>query len=582
MTDVGATERSVPTTVVLVQETQRQRPPGVAALRDAAVTALAGLGTPLVLAADLDARRYIERIDPASRVVVIADGPGALAHVRAELVDEFDITYCLLVAPTSFAHWGSLSAEWATGLAAASRGHVICLTDSELARAVVEQQLEDTRADVRVLRPVRTAMPADEAGRGWTFQSSAADDRGLGSEYLGVSWDFSVPEPLPAPLVQQSDTDVQRALAANADVMRGIVAARPLTGRPLRVAVLGHKLSFIDELSRDLSHASGSAVVLDEWKHLGAPPDAARTKRIVAESDVVIGEWGRPNNVWIQNNAAPDKRLIVRVHRYEVTTEFPRTIDMNRFEAGVVIVPWVGRALVQKFGWPAEKLVYIPNYVNSAHYRRPKLAGAEFTLGLVGITPDLKRLDLALDLLGRLRKRDARFSLRVRGQLPPEHIHWAKNPKIAEQWGSVLARLRSDPDLRNAVHFDEPGRDMARWYEAVGVILSTSDLEGSHVALAEGMASGALPVARPWPGVRTLWPSECVFDSIDDAEAWVLRSTDPEWREAAVERFTAHPALDEGRVLRAWWNLISGDRERAQSAFGPIDWEAPWFEPVDL
>lgn len=579
MTDAGATGQGVPTTAVLVQDMQSRRPSRVEDLRAAVVAALARLGTPMVFTADLDAKRYIERIDPASRIVVIAESPGALAAARADLAEDIDITYCLLVAPTSFAHWGSLSAEWTAGLDAASRDHVILLTDSNLARAVVEQQVHGTRADVRVLQPVESAAPSADVEQGWSFQAAAADDRGdVG--FSGVAWDFGPAEAGPAPVGNPS-VHAEDTLAANAHVMRAIVAPRPLAGRPLRVGVLGHKLTFIDELARDLAHASGSSVVLDEWKHLGAPSDAARAKRIVAQSDVVVGEWGRPNNVWIQNHAAPDTRLIVRVHRYEVTTEFPRAIDMNRFDAGVVIVPWVGRALVQKFGWPAEKLVYIPNYVNSEHYRRPKLPGAEFTLGLVGITPDLKRLDLALNLLGRLRERDTRYSLRVRGQLPPEHIHWAKNPKLAEQWGSVLARLRADPNLRNAVHFDEPGRDMARWYESVGVILSTSDLEGSHVALAEGMASGALPVARPWPGIRTLWPSECVFDRIEDAEEWVLRSRDPQWRAEAVSRFAGHPALDQERVLRAWWDLMHGRREQAQAAFGPIDWHAPWFEPVD-
>lgn len=569
------------TTVVMVADASARRPIGIERLRTAVLEALASIGTPLVMTMDTEARRYIECVADRGKVVVVADGTKALTRLRQQLPRSIDVTYCLLVSPTSFSHWGELSAEWSTGLAAAAGDRMIYLTDSALARTVIEQHLHATRADVRVVATSRSTKPGDQAARTWTFEAAAQrSDSEEPPAYAGVAWDFSGPRVQgPSATMQPADAALMRE--ANRQCLRAIVAPRSLVGRPLRISILGHKLSFIDELARDLAHETGSSVELDEWKHLGAPSDVARAQSLLTQSDVVIGEWGRPNNVWIQKHAAPDKRLIVRVHRYEVTTDFPRAIDMDRFYAGVVIVPWVGRALVQQFGWPADKLVYIPNYVNSSYFRRRKLPGSEFTLGIVGITPDLKRLDLALDLLGALRAFDARYTLRVRGQLPTAHIHWGKNPRIAEQWGSVLARLRSDPQLRNAVFFDAPGRDMASWFEGVGVILSMSDLEGSHVALAEGMASGALPIARPWPGIRTLWPSEVIFDRMGDAVQQILRAQDPAWRGEAAARYMSHPSLDEVRVLRAWWDLVNGDRSRAQAAFGPIDWDADLHEPVE-
>ncbi|MGY5765393.1 hypothetical protein ACXET9_09335 [Brachybacterium sp. DNPG3] len=557
------------------------------------MTTLASLGATMVVTAEDNVQHYLGRIDRDRDVVVIADSTSALQTAqKAAAESSLGATFCLLVVPTTYSHWGKFTSDWAKGLSSTIGDDTVYLTDSELSRTVLESHLSSARVDVRVLHPAREAVLADAMGRtdaGIADPLQVAIARfeamkrwGPGEDlpqHSGVEWTFDETDvPLDAPALEVSAAEA----AANAETLARILRVRTLEGSPLRISVLGHKLSFIDELARDLAHSSGSRVVLDEWKHLGAPDDAAATRKIMEQSEVVIGEWGRPNNVWIQQNAAADKRLIVRVHRYEVTTDFPAAIDMERFSAGVVIVPWVGRALVQKFGWPAEKLVYIPNYVNGAHFRRPKLPGAEFTLGIVGITPDLKRLDLALDLLALLRAEDPRFTLRVRGQLPPEHIHWTTNPAIADQWGSIRFRLRQDPLLRTGVFFDDPGRDMASWLEGIGVILSTSDLEGSHVALAEGMASGALPIARPWPGVRTLWPQDSVFDTLEDAAEQVLRSRDPQWRKETIDHFVRHPALDQDRVLRAWWDLVQGDLEAAQNAFRPVDWNAPWYEPVEL
>lgn len=575
------TDKTRPTTAIVIRATGSTRALAVEKLRAAVLSALAQLQVPLVLTAALDAHHYLSRLSSAGRVLVIGDSPSVLAELRQEVPATLDVTFCLLVAPTTLARWGELSSDWAKGISATAGARMVYLTDSPLARSVVESHLRDVRADVRVLTPLSSDTVPEESPAGWTFERASRTNPTLNEvAFSGVGWDFS--PHVPSPTERPQDAGPADRADANAAVLSQLVSAPTLAGGPLRVSILGHKLSFIDELARDLAHESGSLVELDEWKHLSAPSDLPRANRLVAQADVVIGEWARPNNVWIQAHAARHTRLIVRAHRYEVTTDFPRAIDMARFHAGVVIVPWVGRSLVQQFCWPAEKLVYIPNYVNSAHFRRPKLAGSEFTLGIVGITPDLKRLDLALDLLRALRQSDARYTLRVRGQLPTEHIHWGKNPLIAEQWGSVLTRLRIDPLLRNSVFFDEPGRDMAAWFEGIGVILSTSDLEGSHVALAEGMASGALPVVRAWPGVRTLWPSEAIFEQMDAAVNWILQSQDAEWRAATIERFTSHPSLDQRRVLAAWWDLVNGHLDRAQAAFGPIDWHADLYEPVDL
>ncbi|MEE1617840.1 hypothetical protein [Brachybacterium sp. J153] len=564
---------------VVLADDARRRSPGLERLRHALVETLHALGVRVIRTGIDQLSHYLGRVDSEGRIVLFAESPSTLAAARSMTSTDRRFAYSLLVAPTSFSGWGAATEEWASGLTIVPGEDTVYLTDSALSRTVLENHLSGARTDVRILLPRPGEL--DESS-GVTFTDLARWRVGDSQpEYSGTTWDFAPRASHREALLATPEEDAERR-RTNAEVLEPILTGRPLGGEPVHLGILGHKLTFIDELARDLARRTGSTVEMDEWKALSAPSDVPKTLGVIARSDVIIGEWGRPNNVWIQQRASRDKRLIVRVHRYEVTTDFPRAIDMDRFDAGVVIVPWVGRALAQWFDWPAEKLVYIPNYVNTRHFRRPKLPGSEFTLGIVGITPDLKRLDLALDLLAALRGEDLRYTLRVRGQLPPSHLHWSTNPAISEQWGTVLFRLRTDPLLRNAVFFDEPGRDMAAWLEGIGVMLSTSDLEGSHVALAEGAASGALPIVRPWPGARTLWPADVVHETLGEAVERILASRDETWRREALQRIGVHPSLDQDRVLRAWWDLVRGRREDAQAAFGPIDWTADLYEPVEL
>ncbi|MHA6967379.1 glycosyltransferase family protein [Glutamicibacter bergerei] len=524
------------------------------------------------------------------RLVVFCEDVHALKSARKGFSNNPGCVFALIVIPTSRSGWGAYTDVWAKGLAQNVDVDTIILTDSDLSRRVIESELKHFRADVRVLGPAHFSNAIndiDESGDNiWRFEKSKFQHELKSLNYSGMSWEFEEfrsSDSMQGPTGKGEQTNALPSAAsesANSAVISEILVPGKLSGDPIEIGILGTKLTFIDELSRDLARNSASRIILDEWEHLSAPPDVAHSTKILENSDVIIGEWARPNNFWIQEKAKKDKRLIVRAHRYEVTVDFPRKIDMDRYFGGVVIVPWVGRALVQNFGWPSEKMVYIPNYVNSRYFHRPKLEGSEFTLGIVGITPDLKRLDLAIDLLERLRRDDLRYVLRVRGNLPSEHINWHKQPMQAEQWGSVLHRIESNPLLRNAVHFDQPGRDMASWYQQIGVILSTSDLEGSHVALAEGIASGALPIARRWPGIETLWPDEFIFDDLETAARSILEARNHQVREQRVSAFQGLKCLDQDRVLQAWWDLINGRIEEAQQAFGPVDWEAPLYEKI--
>ncbi len=122
-----------------------------------------------------------------------------------------------------------------------------------------------------------------------------------------------------------------------------------------------------------------------------------------------------------------------------------------------------------------------------------KLPWADFNLGLVGINPMRKRADLAFAILTRVRQTDSRFTLFFKTRMPWRDKWLWERPHEREYFGRFMAEIDAAPHS-NAVIFDRHGDDMAIWYSKVGFILSTSDHEGSHQAIAEGMAAGCIPI----------------------------------------------------------------------------------------
>lgn len=187
----------------------------------------------------------------------------------------------------------------------------------------------------------------------------------------------------------------------------------------------------------------------------------------------------------------------------------------------------------------------MPQFIDWHQLRRPKLPAARFTLGLVGINPfDLKRFDRAIDFLAALRARDPRFSLAVRSVMPWKiDWLWQNNAEERANVTRLFHRIQSDPALAGFVRFDPAGPDMEEWYRGIGTILSSSDVEGCHTAVMEGMASGCYPVVHDWPGAQSQFAPFVhaqMQDAIDDVIAFADQPQPAPAREDMSQRMRPH------------------------------------------
>lgn len=328
--------------------------------------------------------------------------------------------------------------------------------------------------------------------------------------------------------------------------------------RPTRLLVASHDLRFFEPIRDHLAALPSVDLRHDRWEHLWSH-DADASQRALADADVVFCEWAGPNAVWYARHVQPVQRLVVRLHRFELYKDWPAQLDIDAIHTIVCVNDRYRRLALERFDWPADKVVVVPNFVDHLALDRPKVPDAAFRLGMVGISSRRKRFDLALDVLSGLRERDRRFTLAVKSALPPdEDWVWSRRDE-RRHWRETSARLEDDPLLRDAVHLDPYGPEVGHWLRRVGWVLSTSDDESFHLATAEGMASGAVPVVRDWEGADGIydrrWVHSSVQSMVDAVAGGALGGT---WTDlAAAARAQAEP-WDLRRVARRFEQLLLG------------------------
>lgn len=302
-----------------------------------------------------------------------------------------------------------------------------------------------------------------------------------------------------------------------------------------RILVAGHDLKFATGLIQHLRD-SGHGLTIDQWQGHSLH-DEEYSRRALAEADIVLCEWALGNAVWYSNNKLPGQRLVCRVHLQELDTPYLQRMDMDAVDMFIFVGAQIRDRAIRDFGIPANRTVVIPNYVDTEGLELDKADDARWRIGLVGIVPQRKRLDLALDLLSILRSKDLRYTLAIKGKRPEAYPWMAARPDEMEYYERQYERIANDPLLHDAVVFDDHGDDMGSWYGRVGTAISVSDFESFHLTIADGAASGAIPQSLAWAGVDRIYPSDWIHVSIDDMAVDILAKTrnSESWHSARLQ-----------------------------------------------
>jgi len=336
---------------------------------------------------------------------------------------------------------------------------------------------------------------------------------------------------------------------------------------PLKVVVASHDWKFFSEILKYLSAMPDIEVRVDSWESLNTH-DEQHSRAMIDWADLIVCEWAGPNAVWYATNKSDSQRLIVRLHRFELGAAWLDALPTEAIDQLVCVSEPYAKLARERLKLEPHKVAVISNYVDDRDLDRPKLDQARFHLGMIGIAPQRKRIDRALDVLEALRKRDERYLLMVKSQLPWD-LWWVwRRDAERDYFAKQFARINTSPSLRDAVVFDKYGPDVAVWLRRVGWVLSTSDDESFHLSPAEGMASGAVPVITGWPGSDAIYSPEWIFEDADSVARFIWRSNQKDaWLELSSQaKSQARTSFGLDEVRSDWVRLIVAQGESIKSS----------------
>jgi hypothetical protein len=324
----------------------------------------------------------------------------------------------------------------------------------------------------------------------------------------------------------------------------------------LRILVSSHDLRFLKpQLDRWTTDPAYDLRIEKHQFHEITEPQ--KCQEMLEEVDVVFCEWCLGNAVWYSQHKLPWQNLIIRIHSQELRRPFLQQVAWNQVDRLVFICPLHLKLVTEQYPELERKSVLIYNPIYCPALDKPKSFGAEFNLGLLGMCPRLKAPHMAVELLQKLKAIDSRYTLFLKGKRPEDYAWLMQRPEEREYYQEFFQQV-DHSNYRNSVVFERYDTDVADWFCNIGFLLSTSEREGSHQSVAEGMASGSLPIIRNWPGADLLYPDRFVFGSTDEAVEMVLRlKTEHEYsKECLAVKQYARTHFDQAVIASQYEQLL--------------------------
>jgi tetratricopeptide (TPR) repeat protein len=217
-------------------------------------------------------------------------------------------------------------------------------------------------------------------------------------------------------------------------------------------------------------------------------------------ADVAWFEWC--DNYLIEATRLPKMCPIVcRLHSYEAFTDMPLKVDWSKVDHLVFVnesVQTLFKAQVSE----APPMSVISNGVDLARFRIPKGKRYGKKIASIGYINYKKNPALLLYCFKKIHEYDSEYTLHIAGK--------HQDARIALYFEHFLRRNPLP------VEFEGWVQDIPSWLADKSYVISTSLFESFHYSIAEGMASGVMPLIHNWYGADGLYPNEYLFEDPDD------------------------------------------------------------------
>lgn len=288
-----------------------------------------------------------------------------------------------------------------------------------------------------------------------------------------------------------------------------------------KLVIAGYDLKFISEIIPDLEEYY--VIKIDQWAGHEIHNEE-KSSKLLNWADIIFCEWLFGNAVWYSHHKLPHQKLIVRLHRVELTRDYGHKINQLNVDIFITVGLYTFEKMIEVFNIARNKMRLIPNFIDTTNYKNSTNPDKIFNLGIVGILPARKGYLNALKLLKSLIDKDKKYNLNVFGKMPSE-LSWIVNNREEMSYFKKCEQYIKENNLENNVHIKGWVNTKVALAD-IGFVLSVSETENLpesfHIAPAEGFASGNQGVFLHWDGDEYLYPDKYIFHSLESLKVYIL------------------------------------------------------------
>ncbi len=242
-------------------------------------------------------------------------------------------------------------------------------------------------------------------------------------------------------------------------------------------------------------------------------------KDLMAWADLTWFEWC--DSLIIEATKHPKLcPIICRLHSYEAFTDMPSKVDWSKVDRLVFVNESV-KEIFQRQVRTNVPVSIVHNGVDINRFNIPADKEYGKKIASVGYINYKKNPALLLYCFKKIHAYDSEYSLHIAGQHQDSRIQL-----YFEHF------LRKNP---LPVRFHGWIDDMPAWYADKDYVISTSLFESFHYSIAEGMASGLMPLIHDWYGAKGVYPQEFLFTDPDECLSLLKRQEKLEKHQLAQE-----------------------------------------------
>lgn len=228
-------------------------------------------------------------------------------------------------------------------------------------------------------------------------------------------------------------------------------------------------------------------------------------KRLIRHFDIIMCDFLAEHAIIFQRlgKLIPrKKRVIGRVHRYEIFTPFPAKLDPSFFHEIIAVSQWTkSHFLQQNPAFPVENVHLIYNGIDPARFCFNQTSNPRKTqfVSVSGIRPVKGFYDLVQNW-------PQNVPLSIVG--PVDALDYYR-------YIQELIKLRKREEtiqLLNPI----PNQDLPAFLKQSKFYINHSVNESFSVATMEAIASGLIPLIRDWPAAWEIYPAEYIYCDIPE------------------------------------------------------------------